>query len=257
MLATGNTMTRYEYESMEKSKNKDTIELFKIYKPLKHLVYDYGDFSSYILLYNDSLKFAFEPVEFFGWTNITKSEFININGIPHIVALTNTEKGDTANRVITLCDLQGNIMKQLPMPHDFTEIYTGNGKIVFKGEESLFVYSDRLEIIEQISDITESAGFFDINGDRTREFIAFRKSELTAFSPEFDISLHSKLTRNLPLILRKTGSACFKLATGRVLFSIPACFIIFSATAKTNMLYSNILSTWLCFPFGTGCFFLS
>jgi hypothetical protein len=35
VLATGNTMTRYEYESMEKSTNKDTIEMFKIYKPLK------------------------------------------------------------------------------------------------------------------------------------------------------------------------------------------------------------------------------
>ena len=122
VLATGNTMTPHEYESMEKSTNKDTVEMFKIYKSLKHLVYDYGDFSSYILLYNDSLKFAFEPIEFYGWTNFTKSEFININDIPHIIALTSTDKGDDSSRLITLCDLQAKKVKQMPLPHNYTEI---------------------------------------------------------------------------------------------------------------------------------------
>lgn len=195
VLATGNTMTTYEYESMEKSTNKDTIEMFKVYKPLKNLVYDYGDFSSYILLYNDSLKFAFDPIEFYGWTNVTKSEFVNIDGIPHIIALTNTEKGDTINKVITLCDLKGNIVKQLPLPDNFTEIYTGNGRIVFTDKGNLFVYSNQLEMIEQIPDITRSAGFFDIDGDQKSEFIAFRDNEMIVLSPDFDLLATLKISQ--------------------------------------------------------------
>ena len=102
VLATGNTMTTKEYESMEKSTHKDTIEIFKTYKPLKHLVYEYGDFSSYILLFNDKLKFAIEPIEFYGWTNYTKSEFISINDVPYIISLTNTDIGNNSNKVIKI-----------------------------------------------------------------------------------------------------------------------------------------------------------
>lgn len=188
MLATGNTMTRFDYESMEKSTDKDTIEMFKTYKPLKHLVYDYGDFSSYILLFNSKLKFAFDPIEFVGWTNYTKSEFLTINNIPHIAALTNTDIGNIKNKLITICDFKGKIVKQMPLPHDYTDIYTGNGNIVFKDKKNLFVYSNTLEMVKTVPNITVSAGFFDINGDKESEFIAFRNNEMLVFSPDFDLN---------------------------------------------------------------------
>ena len=130
-------MTTKEYESMEKSTHKDTIEIFKTYKPLKHLVYEYGDFSSYILLFNDKLKFAFEPIEFYGWTDYTKSEFISINDVPYIISLTNTDIGNNSNKVITLCDLYGKIIKQIPLPRSFTEMYTDNNCIVFRDKENM------------------------------------------------------------------------------------------------------------------------
>lgn len=187
ILATGNTMTTYEYESMEKSTHKDTIEMFKTYKPLKYLVYDYGDFSSYILLFNDKLKFAFEPIEFYGWTNFTKSELISINQVPHIIALTNTDIGKISNKVITLCDLQGKIVKQIPLPHSFTEMYTDNNSIVFRDKENMYVYSINLDSTKQVQNIAHSAGFFDIDGDEKSEFIAFRDHELLVFSPDFDL----------------------------------------------------------------------
>ncbi len=187
ILATGNTMTSLEYESMERSTNKDTIEIFKTYKPLKYLVYDYGDFSSYILLFNNKLNFAFKPIEFYGWTNFTKSDIISINDVPHIIALTNTDIGDHSNKVITLCDLHGKIIKQFPLPRNFTEIYTDKNCIVFRDKEDMIVYSNNLEVTKQIQNITHSSGFFDIDGDRKSEFIAFRDHEMMVFSPDFNL----------------------------------------------------------------------
>jgi len=238
MLATCNTMTRNDYESMEKSTNKDTIEMFKIYKPLKHLVYDYGDFSSYILLYNDSLKFAFEPIEFFGWTNFTKSEFINIKGIPHIIALTNTDKGDTISKVITLCDLKGNIVKQLPLPYNFTEIYTGNDRIVFKDKENLFVYSDKLEMIKQIPDITHSAGFFDIDGDQESEFIAFRNNEMIVLSPDFNVNATFNIKQEFAPYPEENGISLLQIGDRQgFIFNTRLFYYLFSYTQNTIAIF--------------------
>jgi len=249
MLATGNTMTQQEYEGMENSTNKDTMEMFKIYKPLKHLVYQYGDFSSYILLYNDSLKFTFEPIEFYGWTNFTISEFISINGIPHIIALTNTEKGDTANRVITLCDLQGKIMNRLPMPHDFTEIYSRNGMIVFKDKENLFMYSNRLEMIEQIPDITYSAGFFDINRDQKSEFVAFRDNKMLVFSSDFDILATFVINQEFAPYPEENGISLLQIgARHGLMFNTRLFYYLFSYSKNQYALFK--------YPFYIVVFFL-
>lgn len=211
MLATGNTMTPYEYESMAKSTNKDTMEMFKIYKPLKYLIYEYGDFSSYILLYNHNLKFAFDPIEFFGWTNYTQSEFINIDGIPHIIALTNTDKGEDKSKVVILSDFRGNILKQFPLPHNFTEIYVGNGNVVFRDKENLYLYSGNLEKLKQIPDITFGAGFFDINGDGDSEYIAYRQNELVVFSPDFDINATFHITQEFAPYPEENGISLLQI----------------------------------------------
>lgn len=256
VLATGNTMTAYEYESMEKSSNKDTIEMFKVYKPLKHLVYDYGDFSSYILLYNSSLKFAFDPIEFYGWTNSTKSEFISIHGHPHIIALTNTEKGDTSNKVITLCDLKGNIVKQIPIPHDFTEIFTGNGRIVFKDKENLWIYSDQLEMVEQIPDITWSAGFFDIDGDQQSEFIAFRDNKMLVFSPDFDINATFSIRQEFAPYPEENGISLLQIGNKRsFVFNTRLFYYLFSYSKNPLAVFQYPFYV-LVFLFWTGLLFL-
>jgi len=92
--STGNTISHDEAMSLKNANDKDS---FAVYVKFNHLEYAYGDFSSYILLYNDSLKFAFEPVEFFGWTNFTKSVLVNIENQPHIVALTNAQIDEPVN----------------------------------------------------------------------------------------------------------------------------------------------------------------
>lgn len=107
--ASGNTINYEEMLSLKNSKDDDTL---KIYEDLKHLEYKYGDFSSYILVYTDQLKFAFEPIEFYGWTNFTKSKFLFLNQQPHIIALTNTIKGDSSNKLLSLCNLNGEVLVQ-------------------------------------------------------------------------------------------------------------------------------------------------
>ena len=179
--ATGNTISHEESESLKNSTNKDTLEM---YESVKHLEYSYGDFASYILLYN-KLDFAFKPVEFFGWTNYTKSEFLNINSIPHIIAITNTEKGDKSNKLITVCNLLGEIVKQIPMPYDFTDVFTDNDNIVFYGNKTLYLYSNNLEPKKEIPHITYAGGFFDINHNNKDEFIAFEDNRMVVFSDGF------------------------------------------------------------------------
>jgi signal transduction histidine kinase len=208
VIASGNTVSPEILELLKNSKDNDSLRFYEI---LKRHVYEYGDFSSYILLYNDSLKFAFEPIEFFGWTNFTKSEFISINGIPNIIALTNTQEGDVVNKVITLCDLQGNIVKQLPIPKDYAELFTANGMIVFKDKENLFVYSDGLELIKQIPGITHSAGFLDINSDEESEFVALRDNEMLVFSPDFNISARFTISQEFAPYPEENGISLIQI----------------------------------------------
>lgn len=183
-VATSNTVSHEDLEMLKNSKDPDTL---KMYEEIKHLEYDYGDFSSYILLYTDSLEFSFEPIEFFGWTNYTKSKFIDINGVPHIIALSNTIKGDSSSKLITLCDLKGNIKKQINNSQNYEDLFCDDNHIVFKDKNTLYQYSNNLEFINKISDISHCNGFTDINGDQEKELIAFRNNEMMILSSDFDI----------------------------------------------------------------------
>ncbi len=216
--ATGNTISPEEAESLKNSTNKDTLE---IYESVKHLEYQYGDFSSYILLYNQNLGFAFEPIEFFGWTNYTKAEITKIDSIPHIVAITNTEKGDKSNKLVTVCNLQGKIEKQVPMPYDFTDVFTWNGNIIFYGNKTLYLYSMNLEPVKEIKNISVASGFFDINHDSKKEFIAFDNNEMVIFSEGFGHKTTFKIEqefapfpqKNGISLLQKNGKSCFVFNT--------------------------------------------
>jgi signal transduction histidine kinase len=192
IVATSNTAAHSDLEMLMNSKDPDTL---KIYEEIKHLEYAYGDFSSYILLYTDSMNFAFEPIEFFGWTNYTKSEFINIGGIPHIIALTNTIKGDSNSKRITVCNMQGTIKQQISIPHNYTDIFTDSKSIVFKDENALYQYSYKLDILNEISGITHCEGFIDMNKDLENELMAFRDNEMIVFSPDLNILATFKINQ--------------------------------------------------------------
>lgn len=190
VIATSNTVSPEESEKLKNSKDPDSIGFYHL---TKNTVYQYGDFSSYILLYDKKLNFAFKPIEFNGWTNYTKTGIIYLDSIPYIVAITNTLKGDSTNKKIIICNLQGKILKQRPMQNNYSEIFCNKNNIVFFGNTALNVYSETLEPIKEIPDITNACGFYDIEGQLEKEFIAFRKNELIIFSNNFQILASCKI----------------------------------------------------------------
>jgi len=157
--ATGNTINSETFNRFKNAKHQDSLDFYNRFKN-NDVVYQYGDFASYILLYNARLNYAFEPIAFNGWTNHTKSEFVNIDGIPHIVSLTNTIQGDTSNRMVSICSLKGEMIKKMAMPGDFTEVFIGNDKIVFAGKNAFHVYSNQLDFLEEVPEIAHCSGFF-------------------------------------------------------------------------------------------------
>ncbi len=191
--ATGNTLSPEEIEMLRNSKDEDTLA---IYEELKNLEYEYGDFASYILLYNDSLNFAFEPIEYFGWTNFTKATIVFINNKPYIVAFTNAQMNKPDNekcKLVNICNLQGEIIRQIPLPYNYSDIFSQNSNIVFYGNKNLFITDTTLALIKKISNITFAQGFEDINNDGKPEFIAFSNNLLKIYSSAFKINAVFKI----------------------------------------------------------------
>jgi len=185
--STGNTISHNEAVSLKNSTNKDTL---KMYETVKHLEYAYGDFSSYILLYGDSLNFAFEPVEFFGWTNYTKSVLLDIDNQPHIVALTNAQIDEPENnrcKSIAICDLQGNVTKKIALPYNLSDVFCENNQLVFFGDKTLFSADSNLKLKTEIENISFAHGFVDVNRDGEADFLAYRNNELLVFSSSFEL----------------------------------------------------------------------
>ncbi|MDD3080025.1 MAG: HAMP domain-containing sensor histidine kinase [Paludibacter sp.] len=180
--STGNTLCHKEILELKNSTNKDTIEAFK---SIKHLEYDYGDFSSYILLYNHELQFAFQPIEFFGWTNFTKSAIIDTDTMPCIISLTNAQLSEPENlicKLMTVCNLQGKILNQKALPHNFTHLYTHKNKAVFWGGKNLCEYSSNLDEITKVDNITAASGYYNISPNNNVVFIAFANNTLKVLS---------------------------------------------------------------------------
>lgn len=191
--ATGNTLKKEELAPFKNADDKDSLALYNRYH---HFIYQYGDFSSYILLYDNNLDFAFEPIEFFKWTNVTKTDLIFDNETAYIIAFTNNSRSaedssstikEDISKVITLCDLQGNIKKQIPMPHDFIDLFVNDGKVVFYDKQKLYEYSINLEKKSELENITSANGFYDLNGDGKKEFIAYENNKLMVFSDKLKI----------------------------------------------------------------------
>lgn len=191
--ATSNTISSKDAELLRTSTNKDTLAMYEKYK---HLEYAYGDFSSYILLYNDSLRFAFEPIEFFAWTNYTKATIVPINDTPHIFAFTNSQMDEPDHqkcKLVTICNLHGEIIKQIPLPHDYSDIYSDNEKVIFYGDKTLFITNGNLDPINEIENITYAYGYADIENDNKPEFVAFKDNVLTIYSADFEINAILKI----------------------------------------------------------------
>lgn len=181
-IATGNTINPDDLEDLKKSKNEDTLKLIEI---AKNFVYEYGDFASYILTYDHKLDFAFEPVEFYGSPAYTKSDIVSIDGALHIIALTHSEFTNPHNNLITICDFSGRVTKQISSDVNYSDIFVGRKYFALPGNNALHVYNHDIEPIKQIQDISRACGYFDIDTDNEKEFVAFRKNKLIVFSKNY------------------------------------------------------------------------
>lgn len=191
--ATSNTISPEEAEMLRTSPDKDSVA---IYERLKHLIYEYGDYSSYILLYDDSLRFSFEPIKFNAWTTFAKSTLVATNNEPRIVAFTNAQMNEPIHqkcKLVTVCNLQGEIIKQTPLPHNYTDIFSVNNNVVFYGDKTLFITDANLKPVNEIKNITFAHGFEDINYDNKPEFVAFINNTLTIYSSDFDTNASFKI----------------------------------------------------------------
>lgn len=182
VFASGNTISPADSFRLSHSTHPDSLLL---YKAKKNKVYRYGDFASYILLYNDKLDFAFEPVSFYGWTNHTVSDCFWQGNIPIIVSITNSYNIDSVNKIITLCNLQGEIIKQVITEEDYTNVFTDSNRIVLRSKNALQVNNRYMEQKEVIENITGVFGFIDIDNDGQKEFVASNENSLLVFTNDF------------------------------------------------------------------------
>lgn len=182
VVVAANTFSQQQADKFRFSKNQDSVA---IYDRIKNKIYQYGDFSSYTLLYNNQLDFAFKPIEFAGWTNYTLSEVLWKDSIPYILSLTNAHSADKATKKLTLCDLHGNIEKQVQLTNNYVGLYTNNKKMALIGNNTLDVYSLDFTLTKKIEGISFASGFYNLTGNLTKEFVAFNKNEMIVFSGDF------------------------------------------------------------------------
>lgn len=181
-IATGNTINQNDLDDLKKSKNEDTLKFIEI---AKNFVYDYGDYASYILIYDNKLDFAFEPVEFYGTPAYTKSEIVSIDGALHIIALTHSKFANSPNSLITICDFSGRVIKQISSDANYSDIFVGRKYFALMGNNTVHVYNHDIEPVKQIHDISHACGYLDLDQDNEKEFVAFRKNKLIIFSRNF------------------------------------------------------------------------
>ncbi len=255
VLAPENTYSPERLKVLEKGKgNKDTLKLYQRVKQ-KDLLYKYGDFSSYMLLYDNNLDFAFEPIEFRGGSNYTKSEAMVADSTFSIVAITNTQRNKEA-RLVTICNQLGKIEKQIPLPHNFTDVFTGNGNIVFFGDKTLFEYSKDLEPVKQIKGISYAGGFYDIGHDKEKEFIAFEDNGMAVFTGDLKHKTTFKIEQEFAPFpegnriepIQMKGKSCF-------LFNSRLFYYLFSYS-KNRYAFLKYPFYLLLFAFWWGLLFL-
>jgi len=246
VVATANTVKHEHAEKLRTSKNADSL---KTYDLVKDLTYDHGDFSSYILVYDANLDFAFKPVEFFGSTNYTLSGLLWNDTIPQIIALTNNQSDDEAQRKITLCNFQGDIVKQLSATENYNNLYVDRNVFALNFNQNLDIYSSSLKLEKRLAGLTFASGFYDLAPNPGNEFIAFENNEIIIFSENFNRKTSFMIAQefapfpenNNIEILKKDGKACF-------LFNTRLFYYLFS--------YEKNELAILKYPFYTIVFFL-
>ena len=177
--ASGNTISGKEYKELEKSINPDSVNIFN---KKKKKVFDYGDFASYILLYNEDLKFAFAPIEYSGWTNYTISSHFKKDGKPYILSLTKDVSDTTNKTFLTVCNMEGEIVKQINFKEQYNNLHSdpNNNYIIIHNskDKEYYIYTKELKLKSKMQNITSILGYKDINNDGENELVSLNNNKL-------------------------------------------------------------------------------
>ncbi len=249
-MATSNTRDIDDYaEKLRDAKSKeDTLKTTP--KPL----FQYGDFASYIVAYTEKMNYAFPPIEFKGATNYTISKHFVRNDSLFIVAITNTQnKENEKEKLMTICDVQGNITKQIPLPYNFAYIFTSNDYIAFGYKEFLYLYSLNLDLIKIISGLSSPRGFFDLNNNSKDDFFAYEKNNLVIYSDHFKHKTSYHIEREYSPFSQRNGVTTFhKDGQNYFLFNSKQYYYLFNYkrnkyTFLKSPFYIFTFAFWLCF----------
>ncbi|NCB07984.1 MAG: GHKL domain-containing protein [Bacteroidia bacterium] len=128
------------------------------------------------------------------------------------------------------------------MPYDFTGVFPGNGNVVFYGNKTLYLYSMNLEPVKEIKNITFASGFFDIDHDSKKEFIAFDNNEMVIFSEGFRHKTTFKIEQEFAPFPEKNGISLFK-KNGK------SCFVFNTRLFYYLFSYNQNRYAFLKYPF--------
>jgi len=164
--------------------NADTI---KLYEEDKNNVYQYGDFASYIYLYNSRLEFVFPPVEYMGWTKLVSSEFIVSNKQICVLSIISSSKDSIDLQTLNLLNLKGEIIKRRKIYRK--KLYlVGNfkaDKVLFfsSSDKEFHVYNANLQLVRRIK-VEKSVyiyGLKDLNDDKKPELLTVEGDNLVIY----------------------------------------------------------------------------
>jgi signal transduction histidine kinase len=174
--ACNNTISIEELNNKySKSNHPDTINLYhKLYKK----AYKYGDFSSYTILLDDKLNFKFKPIEYKGWTKLTLSDIINIDGKNYIFSYTSTRKDTLFIPLMQIINFNGTIIRSKRIKNGkFYTIF--NNKIILSNG---FVYNNKLEKKSGTGVDAKPLGIMDLNGDKLNEMIYINNDKIIIYA---------------------------------------------------------------------------
>jgi signal transduction histidine kinase len=185
IIASGNTFSYKEIDSIIKITKSDPDEIHKKYNPYS---YSYGDYSSYIMLYNENLEFEFEPIEFYGWTNFVVSDYIITNDSLYIISLTGSKRDSNFTRELIVTNIKGEIVRKIENIK-YSEIFCNSvsGQIVLISKAYIEVFDSQFNLLKKIktSPIEYIYGFKDLDIDGKDEFILHTNNELIIYSQDF------------------------------------------------------------------------
>ncbi len=194
VIASGNTINQSILEEMIKISNKDSLQSVIAYKPY---TFKYGDFSSYILLYNSNLDFEFKPIEFFGWTNSVLSDYIITNDSLYILSITDSQKDSNFTRELIVTNIKGQMIKRIENI-SYSNIFCNSAtqKIVLQGKDYLEIYDAHLNLLKKINtpSLEFVYGFKDIDNNGSIEFVLHTNNDLVIYNEDFSSKIETPIS---------------------------------------------------------------